>query len=82
MVNDTWAKWGFEIWPLAIIVIFWSIFGDRIANLGLIDFEIGLYIKANVNAGQDKFKVHIYQFAKNAYQMAQNRPEKSNGDNN
>ena len=29
------------------------------ANLGLIDFKLGLYIKVNVNAWQNKFKVHI-----------------------
>ena len=29
------------------------------ANLGLIDFNLGLYIKVNVNAGQNKFEVHI-----------------------
>ena len=29
------------------------------ANLGLIDFKLGLYIKVNVNAGQNKFEVHI-----------------------
>ena len=28
-------------------------------NLGLIDFIIGLYIKVNVNGGQNKFEVHI-----------------------
>ena len=33
--------------------------GDIMANLGLIDFKIGLYIKLNVNAGQNKFEVHI-----------------------
>ena len=38
---------------------FWSIFGDRMANLGLIDFKIGLYIEVNVNARQNKFVVHI-----------------------
>ena len=27
---------------------------DRMANLGLIDFKLGLYIKVNVNAGQNK----------------------------
>ena len=42
---------------------FWSIFEDRMANLGLIDFKIGLYIKVDVTAGQNKFEVHIYQFA-------------------
>ena len=29
------------------------------ANLGLIDFKIGLYIKVNVNERQNKFEVHI-----------------------
>ena len=29
------------------------------ANLGLIDFKIGLYIKGNVTAGQNKFEVHM-----------------------
>ena len=57
LVNDTWAKWGFEI--IATLVIFWIIFGDKMANLGLIDFKIGLCIKVNVNAGQNKFEVHI-----------------------
>ena len=63
------------------------------ANLGLIYFKIGWYIKANVNAGQNKFEVHIYQFAQNGNQLAQNRPDatlatwtlfghNSNGDNN
>ena len=28
-------------------------------NLGLIDFKIGLYIKVNVNRGQNKFEVNI-----------------------
>ena len=41
---------GFEIWPL------WLVFWDRMANLGLIDFKLGLYIKVNVNAGQNKFE--------------------------
>ena len=38
---------------------FWSIFGDRMANLGLIDFKISMYIKVNVNTWQNKFEVHI-----------------------
>ena len=33
--------------------------GDRMANLGLIDFKLGLYIKVNVNTGQNKFEVYI-----------------------
>ena len=59
------------------MAIFWSIFEDRMANLGLIDFKIGLYIKGNVTEGQNKFKVHIYQFA---HQLAQNRPDPPWGD--
>ena len=55
---------------MTTIVIFWSIFGDRMANLGLIDFKIGWYIKVNVNAGQNKFEVHIYQFVQNGHQLA------------
>ena len=38
---------------------FWRFFRDRMANLGLIDFIIGLYIKVTVNSGQNKFEVHI-----------------------
>ena len=37
------------------------------ANLGLIDFKIGLYIKVNVTAGQNKFEVHIYQFGERSH---------------
>ena len=29
------------------------------ANVGLIDFKLGLYINVNVNEGQNKFQVHI-----------------------
>ena len=29
------------------------------ANLGLIDFKIGMYIKVNVINWQNKFEVHI-----------------------
>ena len=29
------------------------------ANFGLIDFKIGLYMKVNVNDGQNIFEVHI-----------------------
>ena len=40
-------------WDMAILVIFWSIFLDRMDNLGLIDFKIGLYVKVNANTGQN-----------------------------
>ena len=40
---------------MATLVSFWSFFWDRMANLGLIDFKLGLYIKVNVNAGKNKF---------------------------
>ena len=39
-----------------MIVIFWSIFWDRMANLSLIDFKIGWYIKVSVNPGQKNMK--------------------------
>ena len=55
---------------MAIFVIFLSIFEDRMADLGLIDFKIGLYIKGSVNALQNKFEIHIYQFAQNGHQLA------------
>ena len=32
------------------------------ANLGLIDFKLGLYIKVIVNEGQNKFEVHISKY--------------------
>ena len=54
---------------MAILVSFWSIFGDRMANLGLIDFKICLHFKVNVTAGQNKFEVHIYQIAQNGHQL-------------
>ena len=56
---------------MAILVNFWSIFGDRKANLGLIDFKIGLYIKINVNAGQNKFEVRLAKMAMNCHKIGQ-----------
>ena len=56
---------------MAILVIF---LGHRMANLGLIDFKLGLYIK--VNEGQNKFEVYI---SKNSAKMAQNRPDATFG---
>ena len=44
---------------MATLVSFWNFFGDTMAYLGLIDFKLGLYIKVNVNARQNKFEVHI-----------------------
>ena len=40
------------------------------ANLGLIDFKLGLYIKVNVNAGQNKFEVHISKNVTNGHNLA------------
>ena len=52
---------------MAILVIFWSIFRDRMANLGLIDFKIGLYIKVTVNtAGKINLKFISNSLAKMA----------------
>ena len=44
---------------MATLVSFWSLFGNRMADLGLIDSKLGLYIKVNVNNRQNKFEVHI-----------------------
>ena len=38
---------------------FLDFFGDRMTNFGLIDFKLGLYIKINVNGGQNRFEVYI-----------------------
>ena len=38
---------------------FSEIFGDRMANLSLIDLKLGFYIEVNVNDGQNIFEVHI-----------------------
>ena len=45
------------------------------ANFGLIDFKLCLYIKVNVNAGKNKCEVHIQQFGQNGHQLAQNRTD-------
>ena len=52
---------------MATLVSFWSLFGDKMAVLGLIDSKLGLYIKINVNYWQNKFEVHI---SKNVAKMA------------
>ena len=52
---------------MATLVSFWSLFGDRMADLDLIDSKLGLYVKINVNNGQNKFEVHI---SKNVAKMA------------
>ena len=44
------------------------------ADLGLIDSKLGLYIKINVNNGQNKFEVHI---SKNVAKMAILWPKKA-----
>ena len=44
---------------MATLVSFWCIFVDGMANLGLIDFKIGMYIKVNVSTWQNKFEVNI-----------------------
>ena len=56
-------------WDMATLVSLWSFFWDRMANLGLIDFKLGLYIEVNVNTVQNKFEV-IY--LKNLAKMAIN----------
>ena len=54
---------------------FLEFFGDRMADLGLIDSKLGLYIKVNVNKGQNKYEVHISKkYGPNGHLMSQNRP--------
>ena len=50
---------------MATLVSFCSILEDRMANFGLIDFKLGLYIKVNVNAGKNKFEVQMPLWHKN-----------------
>ena len=52
---------------MATLVSFWSFFGDRMADLSLIDFKLSFYIKVNVNKGQNKYEVNI---SKNVAKMA------------
>ena len=45
------------------------------ANLGLIDFKLGLYIKVNVNTGKISLKSISQKLGQNGHQLAQNRPD-------
>ena len=47
-------------------------FWERMADLGLIDSKRGLYIKIDVNNGQNKFEVHI---SKNVAKMPSYGPK-------
>ena len=61
---------------------FLEFFGDRMANLGLIDVKLGLYIKGNVNEEKNKFESHISKvetFGQNGHQLARNRPDATFG---
>ena len=44
------------------------------ANFGLIDFKLGLYIKVNVNVEQKNVKFTSQKNGQNDYRPAQNRP--------
>ena len=61
---------------MATLVSFWSFLGDRMANLGLIDFKLGLYINVNMNTGQNKFKVFISNRMGNMPRMDPKLPSK------
>ena len=58
---------------------FLGFFGDRMANLGLIDFKLGLYIKINVNAGKTNLKFISLTIGQNGHQLVQNRPDATFG---
>ena len=65
---------------MATLVSFWSILEDRMANFGLIDFKLGLYIKINVNGGKNRFEVYISTtFGQNGHQLVQNRSDATFG---
>ena len=49
-------------------MIFWSINGNRMDNLDLIDLKIGLYIKLTVNTG----KTNLRSISNNLAKMAIN----------
>ena len=51
-MNDTWANGVLQYGHFGEFLEF---FGDRMANLGLIDFKLSLHIKVNVNDRQNKF---------------------------
>ena len=48
-----------ETRDMVIYVIFWSFVENIMANIGLIDFKLGYYIKVNVNKRENKFEVLI-----------------------
>ena len=58
---------------------FLEFFEDRMANLGLIDFKLGLYIKVNVNTNLKFISLTISQ---NGHQLAQIRPDDTFGQEN
>ena len=49
-----------------VLVSFLSTLEIRMANFGLIDFKLGLYMKVNVNAGKNKLKFKSNKMAKMA----------------
>ena len=58
---------------------FLEFFGDIMANLGLIDFKLGLYIKINVNTGKTNLKFISLTIGQNSHQLAKNRPDATFG---
>ena len=64
---------------MANLVSFWSFVGDRMAYLGLIKFKLGLYIKVNVNIGQNKFEVYISNHWPKWPLVGTNRPDATFG---
>ena len=71
------------LWQIGVLRYgHFSDFWDRMTNLGPIDFKHGLYIKVNVNDGQNKFEVHhsyLKIFGQYGNQLAQNRPDATFG---
>ena len=47
------------------------VFGDKMANLGPIDFKIGLYIKVNVKNFEVRISKHLAKMAINLHKTGQ-----------
>ena len=60
---------------------FLDFFGDRMANFGLIDFKLGLYIKINVNGGKTDLKFISQKVWPKWTSIAQNRSDATFGKN-
>ena len=64
---------------MATLVSFWSILEDRMANLGLIDFKLGLYTLYSIKDNKPNLKFISQNIWQNCHQLAQNRSDATFG---